>query len=121
MRVDLGGRRIIKKKRMRLSCCPGNDATGRSMTPLTFTQCPSTSILLPTAFFFQEEDGIRDTSVTGVQTCALPICCYVIKTDLPETVASKQVVHVRYKDLTEVEMAFRTSKTVHLEMRPVYV
>ena len=47
--------------------------------------------------------------------------CYVIKTDLPETAASKQVVHDRYKDLTEVEMAFRTSKTVHLEMRPVYV
>src|ERR1017187_10244473 len=28
----------------------------------------------PTFFcFFQAEDGIRDTSVTGVQTCALPI------------------------------------------------
>src|SRR5262249_58873303 len=32
-------------------------------------------------FFFQAEDGIRDWSVTGVQTCALPIfhssgeCC----------------------------------------------
>src|SRR5437879_10005385 len=25
-------------------------------------------------FFFQAEDGIRDTSVTRVQTCALPIC-----------------------------------------------
>src|SRR5438093_12712518 len=25
------------------------------------------------AFFFQAEDGIRDWSVTGVQTCALPI------------------------------------------------
>src|SRR5690606_41118246 len=25
-------------------------------------------------FFFQEEDGIRDFHVTGVQTCALPIC-----------------------------------------------
>src|SRR5258706_15862814 len=24
-------------------------------------------------FFFQAEDGIRDWSVTGVQTCALPI------------------------------------------------
>ena len=27
-------------------------------------------------FFFQAEDGIRDWSVTGVQTCALPI--YII-------------------------------------------
>src|SRR5437762_11244644 len=26
-----------------------------------------------TFFFFQAEDGIRDTSVTGVQTCAIPI------------------------------------------------
>src|SRR5205823_9934782 len=26
-------------------------------------------------FFFQAEDGIRDKLVTGVQTCALPICC----------------------------------------------
>src|SRR4051794_41829159 len=27
-----------------------------------------------TIFFFQAEDGIRDGRVTGVQTCALPIC-----------------------------------------------
>src|SRR5258706_1314018 len=30
-------------------------------------------------FFFQAEDGIRDWSVTGVQTCALPICSLVIE------------------------------------------
>src|SRR5260370_15264285 len=29
--------------------------------------------LLLCFFFFQAEDGIRDSSVTGVQTCALPI------------------------------------------------
>src|SRR3712207_8309176 len=27
-------------------------------------------------FFFQAEDGIRDIGVTGVQTCALPICLF---------------------------------------------
>src|SRR5690606_39345601 len=27
-------------------------------------------------FFFQAEDGIRDFHVTGVQTCALPICIF---------------------------------------------
>src|SRR2546430_8472216 len=27
----------------------------------------------PVCFFFQAEDGIRDLTVTGVQTCALPI------------------------------------------------
>src|SRR5437762_5747223 len=32
-------------------------------------------MFVQTHFFFQAEDGIRDTSVTGVQTCALPICC----------------------------------------------
>src|SRR5258708_33095885 len=30
--------------------------------------------LLYIFFFFQAEDGIRDDLVTGVQTCALPIC-----------------------------------------------
>src|SRR2546429_6124130 len=34
-------------------------------------------------FFFQAEDGIRDVAVTGVQTCALPICL---------------VLHVRHRD-----------------------
>src|SRR5256886_7363577 len=28
-------------------------------------------------FFFQAEDGIRDLTVTGVQTCALPISTYL--------------------------------------------
>src|SRR2546427_13053602 len=28
---------------------------------------------MPFCFFFQAEDGIRDLTVTGVQTCALPI------------------------------------------------
>src|SRR5438094_2131291 len=28
-------------------------------------------------FFFQAEDGIRDRTVTGVQTCALPILVWV--------------------------------------------
>src|SRR2546430_12538092 len=31
------------------------------------------SVQLFMLFFFQAEDGIRDLTVTGVQTCALPI------------------------------------------------
>src|SRR2546429_3547297 len=31
-------------------------------------------------FFFQAEDGIRDVAVTGVQTCALPISCFILDT-----------------------------------------
>src|SRR2546429_432349 len=30
-------------------------------------------VIIPSSFFFQAEDGIRDVAVTGVQTCALPI------------------------------------------------
>src|SRR2546430_8869087 len=33
------------------------------------SSCPTRSI----KFFFHAEDGIRDLTVTGVQTCALPI------------------------------------------------
>jgi len=47
--------------------------------------------------------------------------CYVIKTDLPDQAASTQFVHDRYKDLTQVEQAFRTCKTAHLETRPIHV
>jgi transposase len=47
--------------------------------------------------------------------------CYVIKTDLARDVADKQLIHDRYKDLAEVEKAFRDCKTVNLEVRPVFV
>jgi len=47
--------------------------------------------------------------------------CYVLKTDLSAAQAGKETVHARYKDLALVERAFRTSKTVQLEMRPIHV
>ncbi len=47
--------------------------------------------------------------------------CYVLKTDLDKDVASKETIHERYKDLALVEWAFRISKTVTLEVRPVHV
>src|SRR2546422_609647 len=34
----------------------------------------SVYVFNPFFFFFKAEDGIRDVAVTGVQTCALPIC-----------------------------------------------
>src|SRR2546426_6047677 len=37
------------------------------------TECGTTFIWF-LSFLFQAEDGIRDYKVTGVQTCALPIC-----------------------------------------------
>lgn len=47
--------------------------------------------------------------------------CYVLKTDLGKEVVDKETIHARYKDLALVEWAFRTSKTVELEIRPVHV
>ena len=47
--------------------------------------------------------------------------CYVLKTDLTPRQAPKKMVHDRYKDLALVEWAFRTSKTVQLEVRPIHV
>ena len=47
--------------------------------------------------------------------------CYCLKTDLSPETATKEVIHDRYKDLSHVEWAFRTSKTIHLEARPIYV
>jgi transposase len=47
--------------------------------------------------------------------------CYTLKTDLRADKLSKEIVHSRYKDLALVEWAFRTSKTVQLEMRPINV
>src|SRR5437667_451981 len=38
-------------------------------------------------FFFQAEDGIRDRDVTGVQTCALPICSGPAQTDRTQSQA----------------------------------
>ena len=47
--------------------------------------------------------------------------CYVLKTDLTPAQAPKELVHDRYKDLASVERAFRSCKTVHLEMRPSFL
>src|SRR2546430_9481450 len=37
-----------------------------------------------TVLFFQAEDGIRDLTVTGVQTCALPILLLLWRRDVVE-------------------------------------
>ena len=47
--------------------------------------------------------------------------CYVLKSDLSTALATKETIHDRYKDLSFVESAFRSSKTVNLELRPIHV
>src|SRR5256886_4203183 len=55
------------------------------MSSIAQWRCILSIIAMLLFFFFQAEDGIRDLTVTGVQTCALPIsffekrCVFVIK------------------------------------------
>jgi hypothetical protein len=44
-----------------------------------------------------------------------------LKTDVPQELSTKEEIHARYKDLSLVESAFRTCKTVSLELRPLHV
>src|SRR2546430_6128928 len=46
-------------------------------------------------FFFQAEDGIRDLTVTGVQTCALPIYSVAAVSPSSATAACKKKTHYR--------------------------
>src|ERR1022692_832690 len=76
--VDLGGPRIIKKKKFNVRSRPGRLAmrlsvfvSGVGIWQLSF--CLVALGAVGDCFFFQAEDGIRDYKVTGVQTCALPI------------------------------------------------
>src|SRR5207244_4622004 len=45
-------------------------------------------------FFFQAEDGIRDDLVTGVQTCALPICMAAPIVPIGEELAIGRMFHL---------------------------
>src|SRR5207302_6582105 len=47
----------------------------RALTQLCILSIDVDTVFIFFFFFFQAEDGIRDFHVTGVQTCALPICC----------------------------------------------
>src|SRR5437867_5983083 len=48
-------------------------------------------------FFFQAEDGIRDRTVTGVQTCALPICRWPGRSPSPTCSGCPRFVESRPK------------------------
>ncbi len=61
---------------------------------------------------FNHQACAEDTRLDG---------CYVIKTDLPAGDIQAAMIHDRYKDLTQVEWAFRTFKQGHLEIRPTFV
>jgi transposase len=47
--------------------------------------------------------------------------CYVVKTNAPKEALDSQTAHDRYKELSNVEFAFRTIKTTIEEIRPIFV
>src|SRR5260370_13846078 len=61
-------------------------------------------------FFFQAEDGIRDSSVTGVQTCALPICRWLLSEPRERTLLHSQNDYLR----SHVTRPCPGSSVVHL-------
>ena len=62
-----------------------------------------------------------ETDEDALSQDALLDGCYVVKSDVPKEDAAAQTLHDRYCDLEMVERSFRTMKTSHLEMRPVFV
>src|SRR5260370_23765045 len=64
-------------------------------------------------FFFQAEDGIRDSSVTGVQTCALPICCFLQRQPGPDHRAKKQPLDGGIPALFDINDVSATSTLSH--------
>src|SRR5260370_1109817 len=59
-------------------------------------------------FFFQAEDGIRDSSVTGVQTCALPIYTSELQSHL----------NFDAPRLAELSLGYRCSSDIPRTARP---
>ena len=47
--------------------------------------------------------------------------CYVIRSNIPVDQGSMDTIHQRYKDLANVEWAFRTMKSDTIELRPILV
>src|SRR5438309_12073199 len=58
-------------------------------------------------FFFQAEDGIRDGTVTGVQTCALPISFSIASSLVQEGRITKEEAMLKAGNPAALEMNFK--------------
>jgi len=69
----------------------------------------------------QGRDIIVTTDKEAMQAASKHDGCYCLKTDLPNELANKERVHERYKQLIQVESAFREMKGDILNIRPLYL
>src|SRR2546430_7720979 len=67
---ELPGRKDMSKLQFGNSFC---QIEGIYVPVADISLAPGDAVYFAHFFFFQAEDGIRDLTVTGVQTCALPI------------------------------------------------
>src|SRR2546430_14599822 len=75
-------------------------------------------------FFFQAEDGIRDLTVTGVQTCALPISLPIAATiDLLPEIARHARADALVTDACSTKVRITQAAAAHLskENGPVFL
>src|SRR2546427_8526211 len=72
-------------------------------------------------FFFQAEDGIRDLTVTGVQTCALPIsfCCDVRVSTSSQVPAKLQEAAASMKNATAADLPVLLVSDLFSSKRPM--
>src|SRR5258706_4677229 len=66
-------------------------------------------------FFFQAEDGIRDWSVTGVQTCALPISVRELALALFQAVMNRRHHVVGFREYSVGEIELPVFQNVHFD------
>src|SRR2546429_6799840 len=71
-------------------------------------------------FFFQAEDGIRDVAVTGVQTCALPICftCHNADSGVAPEPKDCNVCHKLVLPVTEPGAVATGHSTLKVDFEP---
>src|SRR5215470_12507535 len=71
---------------------PGANRVASSAAIAPFRKRPII-VTASSIFFFQAEDGIREATVTGVQTCALPIYDHSQRIELPGACPIQDVAH----------------------------
>src|SRR5256886_16436352 len=62
-------------------------------------------------FFFQAEDGIRDLTVTGVQTCALPIWTAQAQVDAQAAIGSFLMSQQNFGSISPVDQNLKNPRT----------